>query len=166
MQKITTFLWFDSDAEEAMNFYVSLFKNSKIVSITRYGDPPPGAPTPWPKGKMLTGVFELDGQTFMALDGGPQFPFTEAISLLVNCDTQREIDDLWAKLTADGGQAVQCGWLKDKFGVSWQIVPAGYEELMNDPKATPAQKEAVMTSLLKMVKIDMAELKRAFEQAR
>jgi len=166
MQKITTFLWFDDKAEEAMNFYVSLFKNSRIVSITRYGDPPPGAPTPWPKGKVLTGVFELEGQTFMALDGGPQFPFTEAISLYVNCETQGEIDDLWTKLTADGGQEVQCGWLKDRFGVSWQIVPSAYEEMMNDPRGTPAQKEAMMAALLKMIKLDIAQLKQAYEQAK
>ena len=165
MQKITTFLWFDDKAEEAMKLYVSIFRNSRIVSITRYGDPPPGAPAHWPKGKVLTGVFELDGQTFMALDGGPLFPFTEAISLYVSCQTQNEVDDLWAKLIADGGQEVQCGWLKDKFGVSWQIIPTAYEEMMNDPQGTPAQKEALMSALLKMKKLDVAQLKRAYEQS-
>ena len=164
MQKITTFMWFDDKAEEAMKFYVSLFKNSKILSITRYGDPPPGAPTPWPKGKVLTGVFELAGQTFMALDGGPQFPFTEAISLYVSCETQNEVDDLWAKLTADGGQEVQCGWLKDKFGVSWQIVPSAYEDMMADPKGTPAQKHALMSALLQMTKLDIKALREAYEK--
>ena len=165
MQKITTFLWFDDKAEEAMKLYVSIFRNSRIVCITRYGDPPPGAPAHWPKGKVLTGVFELEGQTFMALDGGPLFPFTEAISLYVSCQTQNEVDDLWAKLTADGGQEVQCGWLKDKFGVSWQIIPTAYEEMMNDPQGTPAQKEALMSALLKMKKLDVAQLKRAYEQS-
>ena len=165
MQKITTFLWFDDKAEEAMKLYVSIFRNSRIVSITRYGDPPPGAPAHWPKGKVLTGVFELEGQTFMALDGGPLFPFTEAISLYVSCQTQNEVDDLWAKLTADGGQEVQCGWLKDKFGVSWQIIPTAYEEMMNDPQGTPVQKEALMSALLKMKKLDVAQLKRAYEQS-
>ena len=164
MQKITTFMWFDDKAEEAMKFYVSLFKNSKILSITRYGDPPPGAPTPWPKGKVLTGVFELAGQTFMALDGGPQFPFTEAISLYVSCETQNEVDDLWTKLTAVGGQEVQCGWLKDKFGVSWQIVPSAYEDMMADPKGTPAQKHALMSALLQMTKLDIKALREAYEK--
>ena len=164
MQKITTFMWFDDKAEEAMKFYVSLFKNSKILGVTRYGDPPPGAPTPWPKGKVLTGVFELAGQTFMALDGGPQFPFTEAISLYVSCETQNEVDDLWTKLTADGGQEVQCGWLKDKFGVSWQIVPSAYEDMMADPKGTPAQKHALMSALLQMTKLDIKALREAYEK--
>ncbi|MEX1247482.1 MAG: VOC family protein [Anaerolineales bacterium] len=166
MQKITTFLWFNDKAEEAMKFYTSIFKNSKIVSIDRYGKRPEGAPAeiPWPEGKVLTGVFELDGQQFMALDGGPQFPFTEAISLLVDCKDQAEIDYFWEKLTA-GGQEGPCGWLKDKFGVSWQVVPSEYGRMMADPKGTPAQKEAMMSALLQMKKLDIKALREAYENA-
>ncbi len=154
MQKITPFLCFDNQAEEAMNFYVSIFKNSKVVSITRYGDVPPGM-----KGKVLTGVFELEGQRYMALDGGPQFKFTEAISLFVDCNGQEEVDTLWAKLT-EGGKEVQCGWLKDKYGVSWQIIPRRLMELMQDKD--PAKAKRVMEAMMKMIKIDVAELERAY----
>ena len=126
MQKITPFLWFDNNAEEAMNFYVSIFKNSKVLTVSRYGDAGPG-----PKGTVMTVDFELDGQRFAALNGGPTFKFTEAISLVVNCDTQEEIDYFWEKLT-DGGEPGPCGWLKDKFGLSWQVVPAVAIEMMQD----------------------------------
>src|SRR5207245_9467906 len=118
MQKITPFLWFDGNAEEAMNFYTSIFKNSKIGRITRYGDAGPG-----PNGTVMSATFQLDGQEFMALNAGPQFKFTEAISFYVNCETQEEVDELWKKLSA-GGEKSRCGWLKDKFGLSWQIIPA------------------------------------------
>lgn len=165
MQKITTFLWFNNNAEEAMNFYCSVFKNSKIVSIDRYGPRPAGAPAdiPWPEGKVLTGVFELEGQQYIALDGGPQFPFTEAISLLVDCKDQDETDYFWEKLSAGGEKGV-CGWLKDKFGLSWQVVPADYNRMMKDPKGTPAQKEALMSALLKMTKLDIKALREAYEK--
>jgi predicted 3-demethylubiquinone-9 3-methyltransferase (glyoxalase superfamily) len=166
MQKITTFLWFNDKAEEAMNFYCSIFKNSKIVSIDRYGERPSGSPEgiPWPEGKVLTGVFELDGQQFMALDGGPQFPFTEAISLLVDCTDQEEIDYIWEKLTY-GGEEGPCGWLKDKYGLSWQIVPADYDRMIKDPKSTPAQKQAVMHAMFQMKKLDVKALREAYEKA-
>lgn len=127
MQKITPFLWFDDKAEEAVNFYTSIFKNSKIVNITRYGEVGPG-----PKGTVMIGTFQLDGQEFIALNGGPHFTFSEAISFLVNCETQEEVDELWEKLS-EGGEKVECGWLKDKYGVSWQIVPTVLGEMMNDP---------------------------------
>lgn len=153
MQKITPFLWFNNNAEEAMNFYISIFRNSKIISITRYGDEVPGM-----KGKVLTGVFQLENQEFMALDGGPEFHFTEAISLYVNCETQAEVDELWEKLSK-GGEEVQCGWLKDKYGVSWQIIPSILGELLNDPD--PAKAKRVMEAMLKMKKIDIESLKRA-----
>jgi predicted 3-demethylubiquinone-9 3-methyltransferase (glyoxalase superfamily) len=126
MQKITTFLWFDDKAEEAMNFYLSVFKNSKVVGVSRYGDAWPG-----PKGSVMVATFQLDGQEFMALNGGPHFKFTEAISLLVNCETQEEVDRFWEKLS-DGGEKSQCGWLKDKYGLSWQIVPTVLGEMMQD----------------------------------
>jgi predicted 3-demethylubiquinone-9 3-methyltransferase (glyoxalase superfamily) len=165
MQKITTFLWFDNNAEEAMNFYCSVFKNSKIISIDRYGKRPAGAPAdiPWPEGKVLTGVFELDGQQYMALDGGPQFPFTEAISLLVDCKDQEEIDYFWEKLSAGGEKGV-CGWLKDKFGLSWQVVPADYDRMLRNPKSTAAQKDALMSAVLKMTKLDIKALREAYEK--
>src|SRR5437773_3938329 len=134
MQKITTFLWFNDQAEEAMNLYVSIFKNSKIGKISRYGDAGPG-----PKGQVMTATFQLEGQEFMALNGGPLFPFTEAISLFVNCETQKEVDELWATLTADGGQESQCGWLKDKFGLSWQIVPTALAKMLGDKNPKKAQ---------------------------
>ena len=154
MQKITTYLWFDDDAEDAMKFYTSLFKNSKILSTSRYPEGSPGKP-----GTLMTGSFQLDGQEFMALNGGPQFPFTEAISLLVNCETQQEVDELWAKLTADGGQESQCGWLKDKFGVSWQIIPKQLGEMIGDKD--PVKSKRAVDAMLKMKKIDIKALERA-----
>ena len=156
-QKITTFLWFDNNAEEAMNFYVTIFKNSKILGVTRYGDAGPG-----PKGTVMTGTFQLEGQQFMALNGGPHFKFTEAISLFVNCDTQEEVDDLWKKLTAGGGAPSQCGWLKDKFGLSWQIIPSALMELMGDKD--PARSKRVMEAMLQMTKIDINKLMQAYDQ--
>ena len=154
MQKITPFLWFDNQAEEAANFYVSVFKNSKILSVTRYGDTGPG-----PKGSVMVASFELDGQKFNALNGGPIFNFTEAISLVVNCESQAEVDHFWEKLTADGGQEVQCGWLKDKYGLSWQIVPTILVELLQDQD--PDKTQRVMKAMMKMVKMDIDTLKRA-----
>ena len=154
MQKITPFLWFDNQAEEAANFYVSVFKNSKILSVTRYGDTGPG-----PKGSVMVASFELDGQKFNALNGGPIFKFTEAISLVVNCESQAEVDHFWEKLTADGGQEVQCGWLKDKYGLSWQIVPTILVELLQDKD--PDKTQRVMKAMMKMVKMDIDTLKRA-----
>jgi predicted 3-demethylubiquinone-9 3-methyltransferase (glyoxalase superfamily) len=155
MQKITPFLWFDNQAEEAMNFYVSIFKNSKTLSCTRYGDVGPG-----PKGTVIVASFELDGQEFMALNGGPRFKFTEAVSFVVNCETQAEIDEMWAKLSA-GGEESQCGWLKDKFGLSWQVVPPILSKLMQDKD--PQKSNRVMEALLKMKKIDIATLQRAYD---
>ncbi|HTI12241.1 MAG TPA: VOC family protein [Puia sp.] len=156
MQKITTFLWFDNNAEEAMNFYISIFKNSKVLSVTRNGEGGPG-----PKGSVLVGTFQLEGQEFMVLNGGPMFKFTEAISLYVNCETQNEVDDLWTKLTAGGGAPSQCGWLKDKFGLSWQIVPTALGRLMNDPD--PAKAQRVMGAMMQMTKIDIAGLQKAYD---
>jgi predicted 3-demethylubiquinone-9 3-methyltransferase (glyoxalase superfamily) len=153
-QRITPFLWFDNQAEEAMNFYVSIFKNSKTGTITRYGGTGPGA-----KGSVMTVNFTLDGQEFVALNGGPQFPFTEAVSFMVNCETQKEVDYFWEKLSA-GGQEVQCGWLKDKFGLSWQIVPAEFFELIS--KGTQEQSDRVMAAMMQMVKMDLAKLKQAY----
>jgi predicted 3-demethylubiquinone-9 3-methyltransferase (glyoxalase superfamily) len=155
-QKITTFLWFDNKAEAAANFYVSIFKNSKIVSISRYSEGGPG-----PAGTAMTVNFELDGQEFIALNGGPQLKFTEAISLFVNCATQEEVDYFWSRLTADGGQESRCGWLKDKFGLSWQIVPTALGELLGNKDRKKAQR--AMQAMLKMKKIDIGELKRAAE---
>jgi len=155
MQKITPFLWFDHQAEEAMNFYISIFKNSKVVSIARYGDAGPG-----PKGSVMTAAFQLDGQDFVALNGGPQFTFSPAISFVVNCKTQEEVDEFWEKLS-DGGKENQCGWLDDKFGVSWQIVPSVLGQLLSD--ADPVKSGRVMQAMLQMTKIDIAGLKRAFE---
>lgn len=154
MQKITPFLWFDKEAEEAMNFYVSIFKDSKVVSVSRY---PEGSPAP--AGSVMTTTFELEGQEFIALNAGPQFKFTEAISFTVNCTSQEEVDYYWDKLTADGGQEVQCGWLKDKYGLSWQITPTILPELMtsDDPK----QNARVMQAMMKMVKLDIETIKRA-----
>ncbi len=153
MQKITTFLWFDDRAEEATKFYVSLFKNSKITNVSRYPEGSPG-----PAGKVMTVAFELDGQQFVALNGGPQFPFTEAISLLINCETQQEVDELWEKLSA-GGEKSQCGWLKDKYGLSWQVVPTALNRMLADKDPEKAQR--VMQAMLQMSKIDVAELERA-----
>jgi predicted 3-demethylubiquinone-9 3-methyltransferase (glyoxalase superfamily) len=157
MQKITPFLWFDNQAEEAMNFYVSIFKNSKVLSISRYGEGGPG-----PVGQVMTGSFELNGQQFMVLNGGPEFKFTEAVSFFVNCETQQEVDELWEKLTA-GGEESQCGWLKDKFGLSWQIVPTVLGKLLGDKDAQKAQR--VMQAMLKMKKIDTVKLQQAYEQS-
>jgi predicted 3-demethylubiquinone-9 3-methyltransferase (glyoxalase superfamily) len=156
VQKITPFLWFDDQAEEAMNLYVSLFKNSKIVSVNRYGDSGPGQ-----KGKVMTATFQLDGQEFMALNGGPELRFTEAISFFVNCETQIEVDELWEKLSA-GGEKGQCGWLKDKYGVSWQIIPSALGQLLGG--TDPQKSQRVMQAMLQMTKIDIAALRRAYEQ--
>ncbi|MEP7027067.1 MAG: VOC family protein [Candidatus Eisenbacteria bacterium] len=153
MQKITTCLWFDGNAEEAVNFYVSIFKNSQIGNVGRSGDAGPG-----PKGSVLVMTFQLDGQEFTALNGGPKFKFTEAISLVVNCESQAELDELWGKLSA-GGSTSQCGWLKDKFGLSWQIVPTALGRLMADQDAAKANR--VMEAVLQMTKLDIATLERA-----
>ncbi len=157
-QKITTYLWFDDNAEEAMTFYVSIFENSKILDVVRCGDAGPG-----PKGSVMCGTFQLDGQKFIALNGGPHFKFTEAISLFVNCETQEEVDELWNKLTSGGGKPSQCGWLKDKFGLSWQIIPSALMELMADKE--PSKAKRVMEAMLAMTKIDIARLKDAHQQA-
>ena len=155
-QRITPFLWYDSQAEEAANFYVSIFKNSKVGLITRYGETGPG-----PKGSVMTVGFILGGQEFTALNGGPQFPFTEAISLVVNCESQEEIDYYWEKLSA-GGSEVQCGWLKDKFGLSWQIVPTRFFDMLKT--ASQAQLDQVMKALMEMVKLDLAKLEQAYNE--
>jgi len=155
-QKITPFLWFDTQAEKAANFYVSIFKNSKVTAITRYGDSGPGN-----KGSVMTVAFTLDGQQFTALNAGPQFPFTEAVSFVVNCETQNEIDYFWEKLSA-GGKKVECGWLKDKFGLSWQIVPTEFFEMISN--ATPQQSNRVMQALMQMEKLDLAKLKQAYNE--
>jgi predicted 3-demethylubiquinone-9 3-methyltransferase (glyoxalase superfamily) len=154
MQKITPFLWFDGKAEEAMNFYISIFKNSKIVSVTRYGETGPG-----PKGTVMTAKFELNGQEFVALNGGPQFTFTEAISFVVNCETQQEVDELWEKLS-EGGEKSRCGWLKDKYGLSWQVVPTALVEMLQDKDAKKSNR--VMQAMLQMDKIDIETLRRAY----
>ena len=156
MQKITPFLWFDTQAEEAAKFYTSIFKNSKIASIKRYGDAGPR-----PKGTVMTVAFQIEGQEFVALNGGPQFTFTPAISLFVNCETQEEVDALWDHLV-DGGKPMQCGWLTDKYGISWQIIPATLGKLMNDPD--PKKANRVMQAMLQMVKIDVRGLQEAYEQ--
>ena len=153
-QKITPFLWFDHQAEEAASFYVSLFEGSRVVTVSRYGEGGPG-----PKGSAMVVEFELAGQRYQALNGGPVFKFTEAISLSVSCDSQAEVDRLWEKLTANGGQESQCGWLKDRFGLSWQIVPNRFLELMQDPD--PKKSGAVMAAMMKMKKFDIAALERA-----
>ena len=155
MQKITPFLWFDNQAEEAANFYVSIFKNSKILGVSHFGEAGPG-----PAGTVLTVTFQLDGHEFTALNGGPHFTFTEAISLFVNCETQQEVDELWAKLTA-GGEESMCGWLKDKYGLSWQIVPGVLLELMQDKD--PLKAKRVTEAMLQMRKIDIAKLQQAYE---
>jgi predicted 3-demethylubiquinone-9 3-methyltransferase (glyoxalase superfamily) len=155
MQKITPFLWFDGKAEEAADFYTSVFSNSKILGIMRYGEG-----TPYPKGTAMTAKFLLEGQEFVALNGGPQYTFTPAISFVVNCETQQEVDALWSRLTADGGEEVQCGWLKDKFGVSWQIVPVALMTMLNDSDAARAQR--VMMAMMQMKKIDISLLERAY----
>ena len=154
MQKITPFLWFDGKAEEAMNFYISIFKNSKILSVTRYGEAGPG-----PKGTVMTAKFALNGQEFVALNGGPQFTFTEAISFVVNCETQQEVDELWEKLS-EGGQKSRCGWLKDKYGLSWQVVPTALVEMLQDKDAKKSNR--VMQAMLQMNKIEIETLSRAY----
>ncbi len=154
MQKITPFLWFDGNAEEAANFYTSIFKDSKILNIARYGDAGPGS-----KGSVMLVTFQLEGQDFMALNGGPIYSFTPAISLFVSCETQAEVDESWDKLAA-GGSEVQCGWLKDKFGLSWQIIPKALMELMQDKD--PAKSQRVFKAMLQMTKIDIEGLKRAY----
>jgi predicted 3-demethylubiquinone-9 3-methyltransferase (glyoxalase superfamily) len=156
MQKITPFLWFDTQAEEAANFYVSIFKNSKITDISRYGEGEHGTP-----GQVMTVAFELDGQQFSALNGGPVFNFTEAISFYVDCKDQAEVDYLWEKLT-EGGEESQCGWLKDKYGVSWQIVPIQLIKYLGDPDPVKAQR--VMQAMLQMQKIDVSLLQKAYDQ--
>jgi predicted 3-demethylubiquinone-9 3-methyltransferase (glyoxalase superfamily) len=156
MQKITPFLWFDSKAEEAANFYVSIFKNSKILSISRYGEAGPG-----PKGTVMVVRFQLDKQEFLALNGGPQFTFSPAISLVANCETQAEVDELWEKLSA-GGKKQNCGWLTDKYGLSWQVVPTLVGELMQDKDAEKSKR--VMQAIMQMNKLEIAGLKRAYDQ--
>jgi predicted 3-demethylubiquinone-9 3-methyltransferase (glyoxalase superfamily) len=153
-QKIKTFLWFDGQAEEAASLYTSLFEDSKIVHVSRYGE---GAPRP--KGTAMSVTFQLEGQTFMALNGGPQYKFTEAISLFVDCESQAEVDHLWDKLTADGGEEGRCGWLKDKFGLSWQIIPSGFAELLSSPE--PGKSRRVMQLMFTMKKLDLARLQQA-----
>jgi predicted 3-demethylubiquinone-9 3-methyltransferase (glyoxalase superfamily) len=154
MTQITPFLWFDTQAEEAAKFYVSIFKNSKIGKISRYGQGGPG-----PAGSVMTVEFDLDGQRFIALNGGPHFKFNESISFSVDCKTQSEVDEFWKKLSA-GGQEVQCGWVKDKYGLSWQVVPTLLGEMLNDPD--PEKAKRVMAAMLKMKKIDIDELKKAY----
>ena len=153
-QKITPFLWFDNKAEEAANFYVSIFKNSKIVNIARYGEAGPG-----PKGTVMVIEFQLEGQEFAALNDGPPFKFTEAISFVVNCETQEEVDEYWKKLSA-GGEESRCGWLKDKFGLSWQVVPRVLNEMLQDKD--PEKSQRVMKAMLQMDKIDIAALQKAY----
>jgi predicted 3-demethylubiquinone-9 3-methyltransferase (glyoxalase superfamily) len=155
IQKITPFFWFDDNAEEAVNYYTSIFKNSKITNVARYVDHPYGE-----KGKVMTMEFQLEGQTFTALNGGPLYKFSQAISFLVNCETQAEVDHLWDKLSA-GGEVQQCGWLIDKFGVTWQIVPTLLGKLMSDKDQVKANR--VMQAMLKMVKLDMAKLQQAYD---
>ena len=155
MGKITPFLWYDNNAEEAVNHYTSIFKNSRVTNIARYGEAGPGR-----KGSIMTIAFQLEGQDFIALNGGPMFKFNEAISLSVDCKTQQEVDELWEKLSA-GGQPSQCGWLKDKYGLSWQIVPSVLIEMLQDPDAEKSQR--VMQAMMQMSKIDIAALRRAHQ---
>jgi predicted 3-demethylubiquinone-9 3-methyltransferase (glyoxalase superfamily) len=155
MPPVTPFLWFDTEAEEAAKFYVSIFPNSKITGVTRYGKSGPG-----PDGSVMTVNFELDGQRFTALNAGPQFKFTEAISFVIECQTQEEVDRYWTKLTA-GGQEVECGWLKDRYGLFWQVTPRILLEMIGDPD--PAKAERVMKAMLQMKKIEIAPLKQAYE---
>jgi predicted 3-demethylubiquinone-9 3-methyltransferase (glyoxalase superfamily) len=156
MQKITPFLWFDDKAEEAMNFYVSIFKNSKVGTVTRYGEAGPG-----PKGAVMSATFQLDGQEFFALNGGPHYKFTPAISLFVDRETQQEVDQLWDKLSA-GGRKDRCGWLQDKYGLSWQIIPSVLGKLLQDKDANKSQR--VMQAMLQMEKLDIKKLEQAYEQ--
>ena len=155
MKKIAPFLWFDNNAEEAMHFYVSIFKNSEVLSVTRYGEAGPG-----PTGTVMTATFQLDGLELIALNGGPHFKFTEAISLSVNCETQEEVDELWEKLS-EGGEKGRCGWLKDKYGLSWQVNPTVLGEMLKDND--PEKAKRVMAAMLLMDKIDIKTLKQAYE---
>lgn len=155
MQKITAFLWFNDKAEEAANLYTSLFKNSKIGNVTRYGEGGPG-----PKGTVMSVTFQLDGQEFIALNGGPQFKFSPAVSFLVNCETQQEVDKLWEKLS-EGGEKQRCGWLRDKYGLSWQIVPSILGKMLHDQD--PEKSKKVMKAMLQMDKIDIARLEQAYK---
>ena len=157
MQKITPFLWFNDQAEDAMHFYVSIFKNSKVGQVTRCGEAGPG-----PKGAVMSATFQLEGQEFMALNGGPHFSFTPAISMFVNCETQEEVDEFWEKLSA-GGSKERCGWLKDKYGLSWQIIPSALGKLMGDKN--PAKAKSVMNAMLQMNRIDIKTLQQAYDQA-
>ena len=157
MQKISPFLWFDSNAEEAANFYVAIFKDSKVLKIAHYGEAGPG-----PAGSVMVVNFQIEGQDFIALNGGPLFKFTEAISFVINCQTQEEVDHYWNKLTAGGGQESQCGWLKDKYGLSWQVTPTILGELLADKDQKKAQR--VMQAMLQMKKIDIVALQRAAAQ--
>jgi predicted 3-demethylubiquinone-9 3-methyltransferase (glyoxalase superfamily) len=156
MQKITPFLWLDNQAEEAVNFYLSIFTDAKILTVARYGEGGPG-----PAGQVMTIDFQLAGQHFIALNGGPHFKFTEAISLVVNCENQEEVDRYWEKLTADGGQESECGWLKDQYGLSWQVVPADLGKYIGGPD--PAGAQRATQAMLKMRKLDIAELQKAYE---
>jgi predicted 3-demethylubiquinone-9 3-methyltransferase (glyoxalase superfamily) len=158
MQKITPFLWFDGNAEEAANFYISIFKNSKMGKISRYGEAGPG-----PKGSAMSVTFQIEGQEFFALNGGPQFKFTPAISFFVNCETQQEVDELWDKLSA-GGRTDRCGWLQDKFGLSWQIIPTVLGQLLGDKD--PQRAKRAMQAMLQMTKIDIKKLQQAAGEAK
>jgi predicted 3-demethylubiquinone-9 3-methyltransferase (glyoxalase superfamily) len=155
VQGITPFLWYENEAEEAANFYVSLFPNSTIRGVTRYPEDSPGE-----AGTVMTVDFELNGQPFVALNGGPEFKFTEAVSFLINCETQEEVDELWETLSADGGEQGPCGWLKDKYGLSWQVVPTRLEQLIRDPD--PEKSQRVMQAMLQMGKIEIEPLERAY----
>lgn len=157
MPRITPNLWFDTQSEEAAEYYCSIFPNSKITNVTHYGEAGPR-----PAGTVLTVDFVLDGQEYTAINGGPEFTFTEAISLLINCEDQEEVDYYWSKLT-EGGQEVQCGWLRDRYGLSWQVCPAGMLELLNDPD--PERSQRAMTAMLGMVKLDLAALRAAADGA-
>jgi predicted 3-demethylubiquinone-9 3-methyltransferase (glyoxalase superfamily) len=156
LQKISPFLWFDNQAEEAARFYTSVFKNSRMGAVTRYGETGPG-----PKGSVMTVAFELEGQQFMALNGGPDFKFTEAVSFVVHCENQQEVDEMWEKLSA-GGSEIQCGWLKDRYGLSWQIVPTVFFEMIQDADAE--RKERVMKAMFQMTKLDIAGLEAAYHR--
>ena len=160
MQRITPFLWFDDKAEEAANFYVSIFKNSKLGAVTRYGSEG-AAVSGRPKGTVMTVTFQIDGQEFVALNGGPVFKFTEAVSFVVNCKTQEEVDELWEKLSA-GGEKGRCGWLKDRYGLSWQVVPTALDEMIGDPDARKSGR--VMEAMLQMDKLDVRKLKEAYDK--
>ena len=156
MQKISPFLWFDGNAEEAVNFYVSIFKDSKILNLSRYGEAGPG-----PKGSVMSATFQLHGQEFIALNGGPHFKFTPAISFFVHCQTQAEVDELWEKLSA-GGRKDRCGWLTDKYGLSWQIIPDVLGKMLNDPDKEKSKR--VMTAMLQMDKIEIKKLEQAYQR--